>query len=78
MLRVSSARGSIQGKALVTKRLQPLQVDGKRVWQIGFPIHWGFAGLRTGPLANFLTATVLEPNVGTPEFKTFCVKLEKA
>jgi formate dehydrogenase major subunit len=78
MLRVSSARGSIQGKALVTKRLQPLQVDGKRVWQIGFPIHWGFAGLRTGPLANFLTTTVLEPNVGTPEFKTFCVKLEKA
>jgi formate dehydrogenase major subunit len=77
MLRVTSARGSIQGKALVTKRMKPLDVDGKRVWQIGFPIHWGFAGVRVGPLANFLTAAVLEPNVWTPEFKTFLVKLDK-
>ena len=77
MLRVSSARGSIQGQALVTKRLKPLTIDGKRVWQIGLPIHWGFAGLRVGPLANFLTAAVLEPNVWTPEYKTFLVKLEK-
>lgn len=77
-LRVTSARGSIVGQALVTKRLRPLEVDGKRVWQIGFPIHWGFAGLRIGPLANFLTAAVLEPNVWTPEYKTFLVKLEKA
>jgi len=76
-IRVSSARGSILGKALVTKRLVPFQVDGKRVWQIGFPIHWGFAGVRAGPLANFLTAAVLDPNVWTPEYKTFLVKVEK-
>ena len=74
---VSSARGSITGKALVTRRLDALVVDGKPVWQIGFPIHWGFAGVRVGPLANFLTAAVLEPNVWTPEYKTFLVKLEK-
>ncbi len=78
MLKVSSARGSITGKALVTKRLRPLQVDGKNVWQIGFPIHWGFAGVRVGPLANFLTAAVLDPNTWTPEYKTFLVKVEKA
>ncbi len=78
MLKVSSARGSIQGKALVTKRLKPLQVDGKNIWQIGFPIHWGFAGVRIGPLANFLTAAVLDPNTWTPEYKTFLVKVEKA
>ena len=78
MLKVSSARGTIQGKALVTKRLRPLQVDGKSVYQIGFPIHWGFAGVRVGPLANFLTAAVLDPNTWTPEYKTFLVKVEKA
>ena len=78
MVRVTSARGSIRGKALVTKRLKPLTIDGKNVWQIGFPIHWGFAGVRVGPLANFLTAAVLEPNVWTPEYKTFLVKLDKA
>jgi formate dehydrogenase major subunit len=76
LIRVSSARGSIEGRALVTKRMRPLKVDGKTVWQIGLPIHWGFAGPRPGPLANFLTAAVLEPNVWTPEFKTFLVKVE--
>jgi formate dehydrogenase major subunit len=77
-IRVSTARGSIVGKALVTKRMKALIVDGKRVWQIGFPIHWGFAGVRIGPLANFLTAAVLDPNTWTPEYKTFLVKVERA
>jgi formate dehydrogenase major subunit len=76
-VRVSSARGTIEGQALVTKRIRPMVIDGKKVWQMGFPLHWGFAGGRVGPLANFLTAAVLEPNVWTPEYKTFLVKLEK-
>jgi formate dehydrogenase major subunit len=77
IIKVSSARGSIRGKALVTKRMKPLLVDGKTIWQIGFPIHWGYAGVRVGPLANFLTAAVLDPNTWTPEYKTFLVKVEK-
>jgi formate dehydrogenase major subunit len=77
LIKVSSARGSIQGKALVTKRMKPMLVDGKTIWQIGFPIHWGYAGVRIGPLANFLTAAVLDPNTFTPEYKTFLVKVEK-
>jgi formate dehydrogenase major subunit len=77
VIKVSSARGSIRGKALVTKRMKPLQIDGKPIWQIGFPIHWGYAGVRVGPLANFLTAAVLDPNTFTPEYKTFLVKVEK-
>jgi formate dehydrogenase major subunit len=76
-IRVSSARGSIEGQALVTKRLKPMRIDGRVVWQIGFPIHWGYAGVRVGPLANFLTAAVLDPNVWTPEYKAFQVKVEK-
>src|SRR6185436_19733235 len=40
-VRVTSARGSIEGVAMVTKRLFPLTVAGKEMWQIGFPIHWG-------------------------------------
>ena len=44
MVKVSSARGEIQGKALVTKRIRPLMIGDKRVYQIGFPIHWGFLG----------------------------------
>jgi formate dehydrogenase major subunit len=79
-IKVSSPRGSITGPALVTKRLRPLKVGGKQIWQIGFPIHWGFAGAasHTGPLANLLTPTSLDPNTWTPEYKAFLVKLEKA
>ncbi len=79
-VRVSSARGSIEGTAMVTKRLPSLNIDGKRIWQIGFPIHWGYAGAKghTGPLANFLTASVGDPNTWTPEYKAFLVNLEKA
>ena len=77
---VSSPRGKIIGMAMVTKRLRPMKIDGKPVWQIGFPIHWGYAGNpgHTGPLANFLTPSAMDPNSWTPEFKTFAVKVEKA
>jgi formate dehydrogenase major subunit len=79
-VKVISARGQIQGVAMVTKRLFPLKVDGKEMWQIGFPIHWGFAGdpAHTGPLANMLTPSAMDPNTWTPEYKAFLVKLEKA
>jgi formate dehydrogenase major subunit len=79
-VKVTSARGSIEGTAMVTRRMPSLNVDGKRVWQIGFPIHWGYAGAKghTGPLANFLTASVGDPNTWTPEYKAFLVTLEKA
>jgi len=77
-VKVTSARGSIEGRAMVTKRMRPLKVADKTVWQIGFPIHWGFAGKSVGPLANTLTPTALDPNSSTPEYKAFLVNLEKA
>jgi formate dehydrogenase major subunit len=82
-VRVSTPRGSVEGRALVTKRIRPLAVGGKPSWQIAIPIHWGFAGRASGakegrgPLANLLTPTVVDPNSFTPEYKTFLVKLEK-
>lgn len=77
---VESARGAVRGVAMVTKRLPTLKVDGKTVWQIGFPIHWGFAGAKshTGPLANMLTPSAMDPNTWTPEYKSFLVRLKKA
>jgi formate dehydrogenase major subunit len=80
-VKVTSARGSIHGVAMVTKRLRPLQVDGKPLWQIGFPLHWGYAAGNTGhtgPLANFMTPSAMDANTWTPEFKSFLVTLEKA
>jgi len=79
-VRVVSARGQIEGVAMVTRRLARLKVDGKDLWQIGFPIHWGFAGAEghKGPLANLLTPSAMDPNTWTPEYKAFLVRLEKA
>jgi formate dehydrogenase major subunit len=78
-VRVSSRRGVLEVRAVVTKRLGPLTIDGKKVYQIGIPIHWGFVGINTGQhwLANALTPFVGDASSRTPEFKAFLVNLEK-
>jgi formate dehydrogenase major subunit len=78
-VRVTSARGSIEGRAMVTRRIKPMQINGKKTYQIGFPIHWGFLGRgeQRGSLANLVTPTILDPNSFAPEYKGFLVKLEK-
>jgi formate dehydrogenase major subunit len=78
-VRVSSKRGKLEVRAVVTKRLGPLQIDGKKIYQIGIPIHWGFVGINTGQhwLANALTPFVGDASSRTPEFKAFLVNIEK-
>ncbi len=79
MVKVSSNRGYIKAKALVTKRIKPLKVEGRTVHHVGIPIHWGFVGIaKPGFLANTLTPFVGDANSQTPEFKSFLVKVEKA
>ena len=77
MVRLSTARGKVEGPAMVTKRFRGLKVSGRTVYQVGVPIHWGFVGRISGPLINNLTASVYDPNSGTPEYKGFLVNLEK-
>jgi formate dehydrogenase major subunit len=79
MVRVFSKRGKMEVRALVTKRLGALTIDGKKVFQIGIPIHWGYVGINTGDhwLANALTPFVGDATVRTPEFKAFLVNVEK-
>jgi len=76
-VRVSTARGKVEGPALVTRRMKGLKVNGKIVHQVGLPIHWGFLGHVSGPLINNLTPSVFDPNSGTPEYKGFLVNVEK-
>ncbi len=76
-VRVWSARGKVEGPAMVTRRMRGLQVGGKTIYQIGIPIHWGFVGRVTGPLVNNLSPTVVDPNSGTPEYKGFLVNISK-
>ena len=76
-VRVWSKRGSIKAKALVTKRIKPLLVDGKPVHVVGIPLNWGFTGAaKKGFGPNSLTSAIGDPNIETPEFKAFLVNIE--
>jgi formate dehydrogenase major subunit len=70
-LTVRNARGTVEARAMVTRRVRPLVVGGKRVHQIGIPFHWGYAGERVGDIANDLVALSAEPNVSIQESKVF-------
>jgi formate dehydrogenase major subunit len=79
MVRVWSNRGSIKAKAVVTKRMPTLTIDGKTTHTVGIPIHWGFTGAaKKGFGVNFLTPFVGDANVQTPEYKAFLVNIEPA
>ena len=30
---------------MVTRRIKPMMIDGKKTYQIGIPIHWGYRGI---------------------------------
>ncbi len=78
-IKVRSKRGQIIAKAVVTKRLKPLMIEGKETHTIGVPNHWGFKGLtKQGYITNVLTPSVGDANTQTPEFKAFLVDVEKA
>ncbi len=74
---LSTARGEIETRALVTERLQPFEIDGKRVYQIGMPWHFGWEGYATGDIANALTSVVGEPNTSIHENKSLTCNLRK-
>jgi formate dehydrogenase major subunit len=76
-VKVSSNRGTVYAKAVVTKRIKPLICDGKTIHVVGIPLHWGFTGAaRKGFGPNSLTPFVGDANTDTPEFKAFLVNVE--
>jgi formate dehydrogenase major subunit len=82
-VKVTSARATYEAKAMVTQRIRPMMIDGRKMYQIGIPIHYGYRGIQedagrtSRSLTNYLSPTATDPNAYTPEFKGFLVKLEK-
>ena len=68
---IQTARGEIQARALVTRRMRPFTINGKTVHQIGLPWHWGWQGTARGDVVNNLSALVADPNVSIHEGKVF-------
>jgi formate dehydrogenase major subunit len=77
-VRISTPRGAVKAKALVTRRLRPFNLSGKLVHHVGMPWHWGYQGLVTGDAVNELTSMVGDPNVSIHEGKAFVCNVEKA
>ncbi len=66
---ITTARGIIQARVLVTRRMKPLWVEGRTVHQVGLPYHWGFNGVVKGDVVNDLLVISEEPNVRIMETK---------
>ncbi len=72
---IRTARGRIEARAMVTRRLRPFVIEGRVVHQIGLPFHWAFAGEIVGSNANDLTALLADPNVSMHESKAFACQV---
>jgi formate dehydrogenase major subunit len=66
---ITTPRGRIEARALVTPRMRPLAVHGRTIHQVGLPYHFGGRGLVTGDVVNDLVAISEEPNVRIMESK---------
>jgi formate dehydrogenase major subunit len=66
---ITTPRGIVEARALVTHRMPTLTINGEKVHQVGMPYHWGWSGLATGDIANDLLAVSEEPNVRIMETK---------
>ncbi len=75
---VSSIRGEVKMKALVTKRFKPFNVAGKQVHEVGILWHWGYSSDSKGDSANVLTPYAGDANTQIPEYKAFLVDVKKA
>jgi formate dehydrogenase major subunit len=76
--KVSSARGTVTVRAVVTARMQTMKIAGQEVTVVWMPYNWGFKGLSQGPSTNHLTIDAGDPNVWTQETKACLVNVEKA
>jgi formate dehydrogenase major subunit len=70
---IVSPRAVVEARVLVTRRMQPLVVDGRTMHQVGLPYHWGPNGYSTGDAANELLHLSLDPNTHIQEAKALSV-----
>lgn len=77
-VKVNSARGEIEVKAMVTHRIQTLNINGEECTVVWMPYNWGFKGLSTAASTNLLTIDAGDPNTWIQETKACLVNVTKA
>jgi formate dehydrogenase major subunit len=73
---IITARGAIEARVMVTERMTPMTVGGRRIHHVGLPYHWGHSGLVTGDPANELVHLSLDPNVHIQEVKALACDIQ--
>jgi formate dehydrogenase major subunit len=75
MVTISTPRGSIDARALITPRIRPLVVDGRTIHQVALPFHYGGHGHAHGDVVNDLIPISQEPNVKIMESKALLCRV---
>src|SRR5438045_7424789 len=70
-----SLREAIESRALVSRRIRPMHLNGKTVHQIAMPFHFGSAGPVQGGATNDLVPISGEPNVTIMEAKALACNI---
>ncbi len=73
---ITSPRGIVEARVLVTGRMPTLTMDGRKIHQVGLPYHWGYIGKSKGDVVNDLLAISEEPNVRIMETKALVCHIE--
>jgi formate dehydrogenase major subunit len=74
---VSTLRGEVEVKALVTLRVRPFRLADQTVHEVGLVWHFGWEGFARGDIANILSAVVGDPNTSIHEGKAFTCNLRR-
>ncbi|MGH7354929.1 MAG: molybdopterin dinucleotide binding domain-containing protein, partial [Candidatus Rokuibacteriota bacterium] len=80
MITVETPRAKIKVQALVTERIKPFVIDGKKVYQVGIPWHWGYQGVMRsarGDITNDLVASLGDPTTFIQESKALLCNVRK-
>jgi formate dehydrogenase major subunit len=72
---LSTLRGEIEVRAMVTERVRPFLIDGKPVHQVGMPWVYGWEGYANGATANALLAITGDANTSIHSTKAITCAL---
>jgi len=73
---ITTPRGIVEARVLISRRMKPLWVEGRTIHQVGLPYHWGHNGTVKADVVNDLLAISEEPNVRIMETKALLCDVE--